>query len=100
MINLEPKDAVTLIAGIISITGFYYALKRNVDKLNITVRNMDAHHKREISAIHHRIDEIKEDTTTAIVKIDHKMDKMQTDISNIKAVLSELSGYIRGKENK
>jgi len=66
--TIEPKDVLTVVAGAVSLSGLYYALKRNVEKLNITVRTMDTHHKREISAIHHRIDEIKIDTKETINK--------------------------------
>ena len=78
MINIEPKDIFTIVAGAVSLSGLYYALKRNVDKLNITVRNMDTHHKREISAIHHRIDEIKKDTQSSIEKIEGKIDSISS----------------------
>ena len=98
MINVEPKDVITIIAGAVSLSGLYYALKRNVDKLNITVRNMDTHHKREISAIHHRIDEIKNDTKDTINKLDGKIDAIQQQNAVIAASLAELTGYIKAKQ--
>ena len=98
MINIEPKDIFTIVAGAVSLSGLYYALKRNVDKLNITVRNMDTHHKREISAIHHRIDEIKNDTKDTINKLDGKIDAIQQQNAIISANLAELTGYIKAKK--
>lgn len=100
MISFELKDAITLIATGISIGGLYYALKRGVDKLNITVQNMDAHHKREVSAIHHRIDEIKKDTQSSIEKIEGKIDSISNSVNNINASLSELTGFLKGRDNK
>jgi len=98
MINIEPKDIITIVAGAVSLSGLYYALKRNVDKLNITVRTMDTHHKREISAIHYRIDEIKDDTRTSIDKLEGKIDAIQNQNAIISANLAELTGYIKAKQ--
>jgi len=98
MINIEPKDIITIVAGAVSLSGLYYALKRNVDKLNITVRTMDTHHKREISAIHHRIDEIKDDTRTSIDKLEGTIDAIQQQNAIISANLAELTGYIKAKQ--
>ena len=96
--NVEPKDVLTVVAGAVSLSGLYYALKRNVDKLNITVRNMDTHHKREISAIHHRIDEIKIDTKETINKLDAKIDAIQNQNVTIAKNLAELTGFLKAKQ--
>lgn len=96
--TIEPKDVMTVVAGAVSLSGLYYALKRNVDKLNITVRTMDSHNKREISAIHHRIDEIKIDTKETINKLDGKIDAIQQQNALISANLAELTGYLKAKQ--
>ncbi|CAB4188306.1 hypothetical protein UFOVP1175_11 [uncultured Caudovirales phage] len=96
--TIEPKDVLTVVAGAVSLSGLYYALKRNVEKLNITVRTMDTHHKREISAIHHRIDEIKTDTKETINKLDGKIDAIQQQNALISANLAELTGYLKAKQ--
>jgi hypothetical protein len=96
--NVEPKDVLTVVAGAVSLSGLYYALKRNVDKLNITVRTMDTHHKREISAIHHRIDEIKIDTKETINKLDAKIDAIQNQNVTIAKNLAELTGFLKAKQ--
>jgi cell division protein FtsL len=96
--TIEPKDVLTVVAGAVSLSGLYYALKRNVEKLNITVRTMDTHHKREISAIHHRIDEIKIDTKETINKLDGKIDAIQQQNALISANIAELTGYLKAKQ--
>jgi hypothetical protein len=100
MINVEPKDVITIVGAAVSLSGLYFALKRNVDKLNITVRTMDTHHKREISAIHHRIDEIKIDTKETINSLDRKIDVISNNVGDINKSLAELTGYLRAKESK
>jgi hypothetical protein len=98
MMQLEPRDAVTIFIGAASLSSLYYALKKNVDKINITVRNMDTHHKREVSAIHHRIDEIKKDTQSSIDKIEGKIDSISNSVNIINASLSELNGYLKAQK--
>lgn len=96
--TIEPKDVLTVVAGALSLSGLYYALKRNVDKLNITVTTMDSHHKREVTAIHYRIDEIKTDTKETINKLDGKIDAIQQQNALISANIAELTGYLKAKK--
>lgn len=113
---IEIRDVVTIIVGVLSLAGLYYALKRSVDRLYNKVSTMEQNHDRDIELlkegmretkldldkrekhIYDRMTEIKEEQKNAIDKLEVKIDAISTNLSNMNTCLSELTGYIKAKK--
>jgi hypothetical protein len=116
MEQIEIRDVVTIIVGVLSLAGLYYALKRSVDRLYNKVSTMEQSHDRENDLlrdsiketksdldkreklIYDRMTEIKEEQKSAIDKLEIKIDAISNNLSNMNTCLSELSGYIKAKK--
>jgi outer membrane murein-binding lipoprotein Lpp len=105
----EFRDIITIVVGTGSLVGTYYALKRSVDRLSTSVKNMDTFHKREITLIndslrdtksdfYNRLNDMKDEHSKSIEKIDAKIDNITTQTATISANLAELTGYIKAKK--
>lgn len=113
----ETRDVVTIVIGVGSFLGFYYALKRAIEKLSHTVENMEEKYKNEIGAlsqsvkdtkedmnkkeehIYQRINEIREEQKSANEKLEYKIDAISTHLTAMNTSLSELTGYIKAKKS-
>jgi hypothetical protein len=113
----ETRDVVTIVAGVASLSGLYYTLKRAVDKLSTNFTNMQEHHSRDMSTlneslketkedfgkkeqnIYARINEIREEQKSANEKLEYKIDAISTHLTNMNTSLSELTGYIKAKKS-
>lgn len=116
MEQIELRDVVTIIFGVLSLAGLYYALKRSVDRLYNKFSTMEQNHERDIELvkegiketkldldkrekhIYDRITEIKEEQKNAIDKIEIKIDAISTNLATMNTCLSELTGYIKAKK--
>ena len=105
----EFRDIITIVVGTGSLVGTYYALKRSVDRLSTNVKSMDTFHKREIALIndslrdtkidfHNRLNDMKDEHSKSIEKLDAKIDNITTQTATISANLAELTGYIKAKQ--
>jgi len=124
-LTFHTKDLITIIFAVSSLFGLYYALRRsmdkvrhNVDELECKINELDSKQKKDTAAImealkqqkedfvsretqiHNRIKEVKEDQQDSHEKLEHKIDGIFGHISSISSALSELTGYIKGKEGK
>lgn len=124
-LTFQLKDLITIIFAVSSLFGLYYALRRsmdkvrnNVDDLECKINELDAKQKKDTQSImealkqqkedfisretliHNRIKEVKEDQQDSHEKLEHKIDGIFGHISSISTALSELTGYIKGKEGK
>jgi chromosome segregation ATPase len=124
-LTFHTKDLLTIIFAVSSLFGLYYALRRsmdkvrnNVDDLDCKMNELDAKQKKDTQSImealkqqkedfisretliHSRIKEVKEDQQDSHEKLEHKIDGIFGHISSISTALSELTGYIKGKEGK
>jgi len=113
----ETRDVVTIVAGVASLSGLYYTLKRAVDKLSTNFTNMQEHHSRDMSTlneslketkedfskkeqnIYTRIGELREEQKSASEKLDIKIDAISSSVNSMNAALAELTGYLKGKKD-
>lgn len=116
-ITFNIKDVITIIIGITSFTGFYYALKRSVDKVSNDLDTLESKQKHDTDAImetlrqhkkdlntseehiYVRISEIREEQKVANDKLETKIDAMAGNLLTMSNCLSELTGYIKAKKN-
>lgn len=112
-LTFDIKDVITIVIGISSFTGFYYALRRSVEKVSNDLDVLEAKQKREMDTIinsiaeqkndmhtseeliYKRIGEIKAEQKLANEKLESKIDKVATHLSKIDTSLAELTGYIK-----
>jgi len=111
------KDVVTIIVGVGTLIGFYYALKRSVEKVSNDVDNLedkqekehnivmtaikdhrDDSDKREVK-IHNRIDTIRKEQREAHEKLETKIDAITDNINKVNTNLSELTGSIKARNS-
>jgi len=107
--QFEPRDIVTIVGGAISLTGLYYALKRDVVKVSSALGKVESYHKREVTMLSDSIKETKEEFNTklntmkdeqnkAIDKLEAKIDVIASQNMTISTNLAELAGFIRGNK--
>lgn len=115
-LTFSLKDVITIIVGLGSLFGFYFALKRDIEKVSSDLkeqeRKQDSEHQLVIKALEEtqletekkeealnkRIDEIKEEHKTAHSKLEVKIDNMSQQLTVLNAALAELTGYLKGKD--
>lgn len=109
------KDVITIVIGVCTLLGFYYALKRSVEKVsndlddleekqekdhNIVMGAIKEHRedsdKRE-AKIYDRITDIRKEQKDAHEKLEIKIDAMAENLAKMNTNLSELTGYIKAK---
>ncbi len=96
--EFEPRDLVTIIGGAVSLTGLYYALKRDVVKVSSALGKVEAYHKREIEMINVALKEQKAELNLKNDKLEGKIDAIQTQIAMISSHLAELNGYLKANK--
>jgi hypothetical protein len=105
--DIQPRDIITIIGGAVSLTGLYYALKRDVVKVSTALSKVESYHKREVTMLGDSIKETKEEFNTklnvmkeeqnkAIDKLEKKIDVIAAQNLTISTNLAELAGFIRG----
>jgi hypothetical protein len=105
--DIQPRDIITIIGGAVSLTGLYYALKRDVVKVSSALGKVESYHKREVTMLSDSIKETKEEFNTklnvmkdeqnkAIDKLEKKIDVIAAQNLTISTNLAELAGFIRG----
>ena len=94
--NFEPRDLITIVGAAISLTGLYYALKRDVVKVAASLRTIESYHKREIEMMNSKISDLKDEQDKANSKIDKRLDTIQAQNLQIATDLATLTGYIKG----
>jgi uncharacterized membrane protein YgaE (UPF0421/DUF939 family) len=113
----ETRDVVTIVIGVGSFLGFYYALKRAIEKVTHTVENMEEKYKADVALInqavkdnkddmnkkeehiYQRINEIREEQKSANEKLEYKIDAISSHLTAMNTSLSELTGYIKAKKS-
>jgi D-ribose pyranose/furanose isomerase RbsD len=98
--DFQPRDLVTIVGGAISLTGLYYALKRDVVKVSTSLKTVESYHKREVTMLAESIKDTKEEFNTklnAMNKLEGKIDTIAVQNMQISNNLAELTGYLRGK---
>jgi hypothetical protein len=107
--DIQPRDIITIIGGAVSLTGLYYALKRDVVKVSTALSKVESYHKREVTMLGDSIKETKEEFNTklnvmkeeqnkAIDKLEKKIDVIAAQNLTISTNLAELAGFIRGNK--
>lgn len=115
MLTFGIKDVITIVIGVCTFLGFYYALKRSVEKVsndlddleekqerdhNIVMKAIKEHRddsdKRELK-IYERIDHIRKEQKDAHEKLEVKIDAITDNLSKMNNQLSELTGYIKAR---
>jgi hypothetical protein len=105
--DFQPRDLITIIGGAVSLTGLYYALKRDVVKVSSALGKVESYHKREVTMLGDSIKETKDEFNTklnvmkeeqnkAIDKLEKKIDVIAAQNLTISNNLAELAGFIRG----
>ena len=57
--DFQPRDLITIIGGAVSLTGLYYALKRDVVKVSSALGKVESYHKREVTMLSESIKDTK-----------------------------------------
>jgi phage host-nuclease inhibitor protein Gam len=107
--DIQPRDIITIIGGAVSLTGLYYALKRDVVKVSSALGKVESYHKREVTMLGDSIKETKDEFNTklnvmkeeqnkAIDKLEKKIDVIAAQNLTISTNLAELAGFIRGNK--
>jgi phage host-nuclease inhibitor protein Gam len=107
--DIQPRDIITIIGGAVSLTGLYYALKRDVVKVSTALGKVESYHKREVTMLGDSIKETKDEFNTklnvmkeeqnkAIDKLEKKIDVIAAQNLTISTNLAELAGFIRGNK--
>jgi septal ring factor EnvC (AmiA/AmiB activator) len=107
--DFQPRDLITIIGGAVSLTGLYYALKRDVVKVSSALGKVESYHKREVTMLSDSIKDTKDEFNTklntmkdeqnkAIDKLEKKIDVIASQNLNISTNLAELAGFIRGNK--
>ena len=105
--DIQPRDIITIIGGAVSLTGLYYALKRDVVKVSSALGKVESYHQREVTMLSESIKETKDEFNTklnvmkeeqnkAIDKLEKKIDVIAAQNLTISTNLAELAGFIRG----
>jgi uncharacterized membrane protein YgaE (UPF0421/DUF939 family) len=105
--EFQPRDLLTIVGGVVSLTGLYYALKRDVVKVSSALGKVESYHKREVTMLaeslqntkdefNSKLNTMKEEQNKAIDKLDKKIDVIASQNLTISNNLAELAGYIRG----
>lgn len=115
-LTFGARDVITIIIGAITIVGFYYALRRSIERLSGEFRNLETKQKEDHSTvmaamkehkddldkrelkIYEQIDHIRSEQKEAHIKLESKMDSISTEVNKISSNLSELTGYIKAKK--
>lgn len=116
-LTFNVKDVITIVIGISSFIGFYYALKRSVEKVSSDLDTLELkqkkdmenimatiiEHKKDLQTsedhIYSRMGEIRDEQRNANDKLETKIDSMANHISSISTCLAELTGYIKAKKS-
>jgi septal ring factor EnvC (AmiA/AmiB activator) len=107
--DFQPRDLITIIGGAVSLTGLYYALKRDVVKVSSALGKVESYHKREVTMLSESIKDtkdefnaklntMKDEQNKAIDKLEKKIDVIASQNLNISTNLAELAGFIRGNK--
>jgi hypothetical protein len=96
--DFQPRDLITIIGGAVSLTGLYYALKRDVVKVSSALSKVESYHKREMTAITDSMRAQKTEMSTKTDKLEAKIDAIQTQNAIISANIAELTGYLKAKQ--
>jgi hypothetical protein len=96
--EFEPRDLITIIGGAVSLTGLYYALKRDVVKVSSALGKVESYHKREIEMINVALKDQKTELNLKNDKLEGKIDAIQTQIAMISSHLAELNGYLKANK--
>jgi uncharacterized membrane protein YgaE (UPF0421/DUF939 family) len=105
--EFQPRDLLTIVGGVVSLTGLYYALKRDVVKVSTSLKTVESYHKREVTMLAESIKDtkdefnaklniMKDEQNKAIDKLEKKIDVIAAQNLSISNNLAELAGYIRG----
>ena len=115
-LTFNIKDVITIVVGIASFLGFYYALKRELEKVSTKAEMIEEKHKQDHQTViqamkdhkeetdkkeelvYKRISEIREEVKDAHGKLEVKIDGIVGSISTMNTNLSELTGYIKAKK--
>lgn len=107
------KDVITIVVGVGTLIGIYYALKRSVEEVSNDLDDLEDKQekdhdnvmiaiketredsdKREVK-IHDRINTIRNEQKEAHEKFETKIDAITDNINRMNTNLSELTGYIK-----
>jgi tRNA U34 5-carboxymethylaminomethyl modifying GTPase MnmE/TrmE len=115
-ITFTLKDVITIIVGISSFIGFYYALKRSVEKVSNDVETLEVKQKKDTESImaslkehkddvakseeqtHKRISEIRDEHRAASDKLESKIDAVALHLATMSNAIGEITGYIKAKK--
>ena len=126
-ITFGIKDVVAIIGGVLALSGFIYAMKRQSDKTDSRLTTLEINHEADIKNTEERflharnakkanimkiyedmnkveenlkeeITEIKSEQKTAHDKMSTKLDTLSNQMSTMNINLAELTGYIKAKK--
>ena len=114
-LTFNIKDVITIIIGISSFLGVYYALKSKVEKVKSSLDELEKKQEKDHQAViqamkdhkedsdkkeelvYKRINEIRDEQKDAHGKLEQKIDAMADNLTKMNTNLSELTGYIKAK---
>lgn len=117
-LTFNIKDVVTIVIGIGSFLGFYYALKSQVEKVKSNMDDLEDKQEKDHQAViqaikdhkedsdkkeelvYKRINEIRDEQKDAHGKLEQKIDDMAKNLSSMNTNLSEIAGYIKAKKER
>ena len=117
-LTFNIKDVVTIVIGIGSFLGFYYALNSQVEKVKSNMDDLEDKQEKDHQAliqaikdhkedsdkkeelVYKRINEIRDEQKDAHGKLEQKIDDMAKNLSSMNTNLSEIAGYIKAKKER
>jgi hypothetical protein len=110
------KDVITIVIGVCTLLGFYYALKRSVEKVSNDLDDLENKQTKDHEDVMTTIKEHREDSDTreakiydsigtirkeqkdAHDKIEIKIDAITDNLFKLNNNVAELTGYIKAKK--
>jgi hypothetical protein len=110
------KDVITIVIGVCTLLGFYYALKRSVEKVSndlddlenkqnkdhddvmTTIREHREDSDKREAKIYDSIGTIRKEQKDAHDKIEIKIDAITDNLFKLNNNVAELTGYIKAKK--
>jgi chaperonin cofactor prefoldin len=94
------KDVIGIILLAVSVLGAYFALKKDVEKAVMKIKEIDTQLLHKETIIYKRMSEIKDEQKSDHEKLSVKIDTLNQHMNTISTSLAELTGYIKAKKEE
>ena len=98
--EFQPRDLITIIGGAVSLTGLYYALKRDVVKVSASLKTVESYHKREVTMLAESIKDTKEEFNDKLNIMKEEQNKAIDKLEKNIKLLEEVTGERFSKKCK